>query len=121
MIEERDLFVECLDHFQRVANADLAALLQCELRGVLPAYEQVKHSAGRLDFSDLLLLTRRLLVESDQVRNTLQQQISHLFIDEFQDTDPVQAEVLLLLAADDPDCRDWLKVRPVPGKAVRCG
>ncbi len=121
VIEERDLFLECLDHFQRVANADLAALLQRELRGVLPEYERTKHSEGRLDFSDLLLLTRLLLVTSADVRNTLQEQISHLFIDEFQDTDPVQAEVLLLLAADDPSCVDWREVRPAPGKLFVVG
>ena len=42
-------------------------------------------------------------------------------MDEFQDTDPLQAELLLLLAADDPDERDWTRVRPVPGKLFMVG
>ena len=36
------------------------------------------------------------------VRAAFQQRFTHLFVDEFQDTDPLQAEILLLLAADDP-------------------
>ena len=42
-------------------------------------------------------------------------------MDEFQDTDPLQAELLLLLAADDPAERDWTAVRPVPGKLFIVG
>src|SRR5262249_50402344 len=43
------------------------------------------------------------------------------FIDEFQDTDPLQAEILLLLAADDPSVTDWRAVRPLPGKLFLVG
>ena len=46
---------------------------------------------------------------------------SHVLIDEFQDTDPLQAEILLLLAADDPDERDWKRARPAPGKLFVVG
>ena len=42
-------------------------------------------------------------------------------MDEFQDTDPLQAEMLLLLAADDPSVADWRQVRPVPGKLFLVG
>jgi ATP-dependent helicase/nuclease subunit A len=42
-------------------------------------------------------------------------------VDEFQDTDPLQAEILLLLAADDPGQTDWRAVRPVPGKLFLVG
>ena len=121
VIEERDLFVECLDHFQRVADADLAALLQRELRGVQQDYERIKQEEARLDFSDLLLRTRDMLVRNEDVRRDLQESISHLFVDEVQDTDPVQAEVLLLLSAEDPTCDDWRRVRPAAGKLFLVG
>jgi ATP-dependent exoDNAse (exonuclease V) beta subunit len=55
------------------------------------------------------------------VRAYLQRRFSHLFIDEFQDTDPLQAEILLLLAADDPAESDWLNIRPVAGKLFVVG
>ena len=55
------------------------------------------------------------------MRRRFQRRYTHLFIDEFQDTDPLQAELLLLLAADDPAITDWRQVRPVPGKLFVVG
>src|SRR5262249_25387284 len=46
---------------------------------------------------------------------------THYFVDEFQDTDPIQAELLLLLSADNPDQNDWLNVTPIPGKLFLVG
>jgi len=52
-----------------------------------------------LNYGDLLNLSARVLRENPQVRRALQQKYRHLFVDEFQDTDPVQAEIVFLLAA----------------------
>ena len=46
----------------------------------------------------------------------LQDRFTHLFIDEYQDTDPIQTEIFLLLAADDPGETDYRAVSPQPGK-----
>ena len=59
--------------------------------------------------------------DNPEVRRYLQERFTHIFIDEFQDTDPLQAEILLLLAADDPAQSDWLKVTPKPGKLFVVG
>ena len=74
-----------------------------------------------LDFVDLLVCARDLVRDQQVVRAYLQRRFSHLFIDEFQDTDPLQAEILLLLAADDPAESDWLNIRPVAGKLFVVG
>src|SRR4029078_9517679 len=97
------------------ADADLAALLHEELAGALTRYEELKRRAGALDFVDLLLRARDLLVGHPKVRRAFQSLFTHLFGEEFQDTDPLQAEILLLLAADDPAECDWRRVTPVPG------
>jgi ATP-dependent helicase/nuclease subunit A len=55
-----------------------------------------------LNYGDLLTLTARVLRENAQVRRALQRKYRHLFVDEFQDTDPIQAEILFLLAANEP-------------------
>ena len=55
------------------------------------------------------------------LRRELQERFTHFFVDEFQDTDPLQAEILLLLTADDPTQSDWRAVRPVPGKLFVVG
>ena len=54
-----------------------------------------------LSFNDLLILTAKVLRENADVRRALQDKYRWLFVDEFQDTDPVQAEIMLLLAQDD--------------------
>ena len=102
-------------------DADLAACLSRELSPVVDAYEVEKRAYGCLDFFDLLLFTRNLLRDHDRVRQRVQTDVTHLFVDEFQDTDPVQSELLLLISADDPAERDPFRVRPVPGKLFVVG
>jgi ATP-dependent helicase/nuclease subunit A len=53
-----------------------------------------------LSFNDLLLLTARVLRERDDVRLALREKYQHIFVDEFQDTDPIQAEIMTLLTGD---------------------
>ena len=110
-----------LDRFRMEADADLAALLQQELRGAIQRYESMKARAGALDFLDLLVLARDLVRENPQVRRSFQQRFTRIFVDEFQDTDPLQAEILLLLAADDNDETDWRRARPAPGRLFLVG
>ncbi len=105
-----------LDRFRMLADADLAALLQRELRGAVDRYEVMKARAGALDFLDLLLLAPRLAPRSiRRCARGSRQRFKQIFVDEFQDTDPFQAEILLLLAADDLGETDWRRVRPIPG------
>src|SRR5262249_11022390 len=74
-----------------------------------------------LDFADLLVKTRDLIRYNETVRRHLQAKYRRIFIDEFQDTDPIQAEILLLLAAEDGSESDGANVRPVPGKLFIVG
>jgi ATP-dependent exoDNAse (exonuclease V) beta subunit len=110
-----------LDVFKADADADLAALLRDELQGSIERYERLKAGHGALDFLDLLLRARDLLRNRADVREHFQRRFTCLFVDEFQDTDPLQAELLLLLAADDPTERDAWRVRPVRGKLFVVG
>ncbi|MDB4995849.1 MAG: ATP-dependent nuclease, subunit, partial [Myxococcaceae bacterium] len=108
---------EVLDH----CDADLAAALFGELRPLVDSYERLKTRAGKLDFLDLLVLTRDLLRSDKAVRNELQERFTHLLVDEFQDTDPLQAEILLLLAADNPSENDYTRAVPIAGKLFAVG
>jgi ATP-dependent exoDNAse (exonuclease V) beta subunit len=117
----RDLLQSELARFEVDANADLAVLLCGELRECLRRYETDKANAGALDFLDLLLKARNLVKTNEEVRRSFQQRFKRIFVDEFQDTDPLQAEILLLLAADDPSISDWRSIRPVPGKLFIVG
>ncbi len=116
-----DRLLSNLDQFERHAGADLAALLQTEMRGLVDTYETLKSRAGKLDFVDLLIRTRNLIRDDAAVRRFMQERFTHLFVDEFQDTDPIQAEILMLLSADDPGDTDWNAIRPRAGKLFMVG
>ncbi len=121
VLERRDRFRLRLEGFRDAAGANLAPLLRDELWPVVGYYEESKQRAGKLDFLDLLLIARNLVRDNAAVRAELQHRYSHIFVDDFQDTDPLQAEILLLLAADAHDETDWLRVRPHPGKLFIVG
>lgn len=120
LLARREELLRWIDDFRRRADADLAASLRQEMSGLLEEYARRKSRAGKLDFVDLLLAARDLL-QNGEVRRYFQGRFTHLFIDEFQDTDPLQAEILLLLAADDPAQPDWEQARPAPGKLFLVG
>jgi len=67
------------------------------------AFEDHRLRVGKLDFQDLLVLAARLLRSNPDVRRQLGLRYRRLLVDEFQDTDPLQAEIMLLLASDPPD------------------
>jgi ATP-dependent helicase/nuclease subunit A len=121
VLDARDRLLLALDDFQVRADADLSALLQDELMTCVDRYEQLKAREGALDFLDLLVRARDLVKTNAEVRAHFQSRFRRLFIDEFQDTDPLQAELLLLLAADDPAETDWQRVTPTPGKLFIVG
>ena len=121
VLEARDSLTSELEEFKRQADADLAALLQEEFQEVAGRYEELKQSSGKLDFIDLLICTRNLIRDDTSIRNYFQQRFTHIFVDEFQDTDPLQAEILLLLSADDLEETDWLSVQPEKGKLFLVG
>lgn len=121
VLAERDEAKARLLAFVERADAHLAALLRSELRDVVTAYRELKARGGKLDFLDLLLHTRDLVRDRLDVRRDLAARFGHIFVDEQQDTDPLQAEILLLLASDDPTERDWTRVRPRVGRLFLVG
>jgi ATP-dependent exoDNAse (exonuclease V) beta subunit len=121
VLERRDAAKAALDAMLEAADADLAACLREELRPVVHAYQAAKQRAGVLDFVDLLIRARDLIVADATVRCGYQARFTHFFVDEFQDTDPLQAEILLLLAADDPEECSWRNATPIPGKIFLVG
>ncbi len=121
IVAERDAVWTALKGFNRLADADLAARLHDELRPIVDGYELEKSRRGVLDFVDLLLLTRNLLQGHRSVRESLQDRFKRVFVDEFQDTDPLQSEIVLLLASDDSAVSAPFETRSVPGKLFVVG
>jgi len=127
-------------------NADLEAAREavCSLRDVLENFKQEfyratlaeslraarefvrllqarKKSRGILAFQDLLLLARDLLRDNRHVRERYQNRYKFILVDEFQDTDPLQMEIVLYLAGDGAGIGDWLETGPAKGKLFLVG
>jgi ATP-dependent exoDNAse (exonuclease V) beta subunit len=66
-------------------------------KDALVEYEQYKLSRGLIDYTDMESCVSRLL-RIPRVRQTLEQEIDLLLVDEFQDTSPIQLDIFLQLS-----------------------
>lgn len=80
-----------------------------------------RRESSRLNFQDLLMLASKLLRDKPEVRSYFKERFTHLLIDEFQDTDPIQAEVMLYLTGDDLQEKNWQKLKPGKGSLFVVG
>ena len=93
-------------HLLSHVGARLVAGLSRTLDEVIGDYAAEKRAAAALDFDDLVVRALRLVRDHEPVRAALHQRYRHILVDEFQDTDPVQAAVIFNIAAEArPD--DW--------------
>ena len=122
---ERDRWVEFIETVAKpVQQAWMEYRYAACLRAIQPArdlYRTKRADANCLNFHDLLQMSAALLRELPEIRTYFRKRFTHLLVDEFQDTDPIQAEVMLLLTADDSSETDWQKCRPIPGSLFVVG
>ncbi|MSW90871.1 MAG: AAA family ATPase, partial [Actinobacteria bacterium] len=92
------------------------------LHEVTLAAAHERRDAGQLEFHDLLVLARRLLRTSPAARRDVHQRYTRVLLDEFQDTDPIQIELALRIAADPThDAADWRDLELPPGRLFFVG
>ena len=106
-----------------VRAAPLMPLLH-DLRRFALDYERQRKSEGVATFDDLLVWARDLLRGDSNVREHLQDRYTRILIDEFQDTDPLQAEIAFYLAADpgaDLAQLPWYSLPLYPGRLFVVG
>jgi ATP-dependent helicase/nuclease subunit A len=89
--------------------------------GFLAAVAAEKNRRSLVDFDDLLLRARDLLKASPAARAYFAGRFQLVAVDEFQDTDPIQMEILLRLTAEDGGREDWRDLRPGPGRLLVVG
>jgi ATP-dependent helicase/nuclease subunit A len=91
------------------------------LAGARSVYDEMRARRGKLNFQDLLMKAAGLLRDKPQVRVYFSERFTHLLVDEFQDTDPVQAQVMLFLTAEDHSQTDWRSCKPRLGSLFVVG
>lgn len=84
-------------------------------------YTQYKKQTGKMNFQDLLILTNRMLKESVDARMHFQDKYKTLLVDEFQDTDPIQAQILMFLTGEELEEKRWDSLTPYPGSLFVVG
>ena len=111
--EQKDIFRE-LAELQERERTNMSDRLRARLEGFFDEFlsfvETRKAAIGVLDFDDLLIKVRELCKSADALE-ALRERYRYLLVDEFQDTDPVQAEIVYLLAGA-PGRGDGLDIEP---------
>ncbi len=71
-----------------------------EIHKIAEEYKRFKQERAIMDYDDLLTLLRDLLRNEPEVRQRLSWTYQHILVDEFQDTNHIQAEIAALLASE---------------------
>ncbi|MEX0666619.1 MAG: UvrD-helicase domain-containing protein [Acidimicrobiia bacterium] len=126
----KDEVVACLNEAEHARIAAIDRVRGPAVRTLLGAVAQhVRDSVeerrrdGRIDFHDLLVMSVELLRSSPVARARLHERYEHLLLDEFQDTDPLQIELAVLIASPDADSgsKPWSDCSVVPGRIFVVG
>lgn len=91
------------------------------VRRAVSIHDRLKKTSGGLDFQDLLVTVTKGLRKHTELRRYFHQRFPFLLVDEFQDTDPVQAEMMMLLTSSAPNVSDWTQCMPSPGSLFLVG
>jgi ATP-dependent helicase/nuclease subunit A len=73
-------------------------------------YRDWRENHSILNFEDLLTMTSDLLRENSEVREYFKKKFTHILVDEFQDTDPIQAEIIFFLTGKNTTETDWKNI-----------
>ncbi len=69
-----------------------------EIRQIITLYDKKKHSLNLMDFDDLLTNWKRVLLENENIRDYYSSKFMHILVDEYQDTNKLQAEIVDLIS-----------------------
>ena len=121
----KELVWRIVEHRARFLQYGPQRLLDEVVRWLLaefiPVWRKQKQAEGILDFDDQLETARTLLRRSRAARREFHERYRTLLVDEFQDTDPIQLDIVLLLACPDLDETDPARMKPAPGRLFIVG
>ncbi|RLE11063.1 ATP-dependent helicase, partial [Candidatus Aerophobetes bacterium] len=70
-----------------------------EIKRVLESYQNRKRKLNLMDFDDLLLNWKKLLIEYPDIKDIYSENFLHILVDEYQDTNKLQSEIIDLMAS----------------------
>ena len=98
-----DIFSKCANTSQSLKDVLLKEYAHfgdylSELRTLQKAYDSTKRQRQLVDYDDLLLRLRELLTADEHVGRMISDTYRYILVDEYQDTNPLQAEVVKKMA-----------------------
>lgn len=123
--EAKELYGACREgwtELRQAAAGHVLEALMAEARPIMERFRDYKRASAQLDFDDLIHSARDMLRDHEEVRQALGRRYRHVLVDEFQDTDPLQSEILWRLCGDPgEDAADWPAFRIRPGALFLVG
>lgn len=89
--------------------------------GFAEEYAEQRRSEGVADFDDLLLWARDLVRDNEHVRSYFHRRSPRILVDEFQDTDPIQSELVTWICAPPGANGSWREILPEAGSLFIVG
>lgn len=111
------------NHLRNSARLMLHSCVMRDAAVLAEEYRREKLERHIATYDDLLLHTRDMLRDKPEARAFFHNRYKAVYVDEMQDTDPVQTELLFYLttAEEDYDGTNWKNCRPVPGSLFLVG
>jgi ATP-dependent exoDNAse (exonuclease V) beta subunit len=122
--EARGLYDEVAESLRQLVGLTAEAVQERLISGLddfQASFHTFKGQSALLDFDDLLYFARDLLRTHPAVRAALANRYRYVLVDEFQDTDPLQCEILFLLCGEQGVDKPWQKQRLRPGQLFLVG
>lgn len=99
-----EIFSSCFNlqiSLEKVLQKDYPIFLGLakEIQEVKSKFAELKLKHNSLDFDDLLDFTRKILMEEESIRERIALQYKYILVDEYQDTNRIQAHIACLLAS----------------------
>ena len=121
----KELVAEIVEQKGLVAGLLTSMVCNEIVEWIKPAVSEFRstlRARGAISFDDQLLLCRNMLRDSKIARDFFKSRFDHIHIDEFQDTDPVQVEILYFLSEQKrAHAKSWMEVSLEPGKLFVVG
>lgn len=114
---------ECIQHIREEWKNLIHMVCMSAIKDLIADYRTYKKQNRTASQNDLLIYTRDMLRESPEARRYFHSRYQTVYVDEMQDTDPVQAQILFYLTTEEKSFNkdDWKQCRPVPGSLFLVG
>lgn len=125
LAQAKTLHANFLEEIAKLKSILFSVICYEIVQWIAPAVEEFRQSLrtrGTISFDDQLMLCRDMLHDSKTARDYFKARYDFVHIDEFQDTDPVQVEILFYLCEDKKaHAGNWSNVTLEPGKLFIVG